>query len=300
MPRASEAADRPTTIPALAGVRGLLLDLDGVIVLRGRAIDGAAAALAELDARGIPFRIVTNTSLVGRTTLAAWGERLGLPVGADRILSGLTVSAAYTARHHPDGPILVLASEDALGEFAGQVLLTAEAADRPGATAAAVVVGDAPEVVSHANLNRAFRLVRGGAELVGMHKNPWWLTPDGPTIDSGALVAGLEYATGRKATIVGKPARSFFALAAGQVQAELAGRADGRGPGRRVRRSEIAMVGDDVRTDVRAAQRAGLRGVFVLSGKHDRRDLAEAAAERGGRPPDLVADSLVEVVAALD
>jgi ribonucleotide monophosphatase NagD (HAD superfamily) len=59
------------------------------------------------------------------------------------------------------------------------------------------------------------------------------------------------------------------------------------------------MVGDDLETDVRAAQRAGLRGAFVLTGKHTRADLA-TAAERGRTPPDLVADSLAEVVAALD
>jgi ribonucleotide monophosphatase NagD (HAD superfamily) len=60
------------------------------------------------------------------------------------------------------------------------------------------------------------------------------------------------------------------------------------------------MIGDDVRTDIRAAQRAGLRGIFVLSGKHGRADVEVAAAERGGRRPDAIAASLAEVVAALD
>jgi ribonucleotide monophosphatase NagD (HAD superfamily) len=59
------------------------------------------------------------------------------------------------------------------------------------------------------------------------------------------------------------------------------------------------MVGDDLETDVRAGQRAGLRGAFVLTGKHTRADL-EAATERGRPPPDLVAESLADVVAALD
>src|SRR6478735_10822819 len=67
-----------------------------------------------------------------------------------------------------------------------------------------------------------------------------------------------------------------------------------------LRRDEIAMVGDDVRSDVRAAQRAGLRGVFVLSGKHGPADVEAAARERGGRRPDAIAASLAEVVAALD
>ena len=69
----------------------------------------------------------------------------------------------------------------------------------------------------------------------------------------------------------------------------------------RLRRSEIAMVGDDLRTDVLAAQRAGLRGVFVLTGKHAADDARAARARRPRRArPDAVAPSLADVVAALD
>lgn len=288
----------------LHGVRGLLLDLDGVIVLKGQAIPGAAEAVASLDRRGIPYRIVTNTSLMSRESLARFGASIGIDIPPERILSGLSISAAYTARHFPGRPLYVLASDDARREFVGQRLLSDEEAGDPDASAAAVVVGDSPEVVNHPTLNRAFRLIRGGAQLVGMHKNQWWLTPDGPTIDSGAIVAGLEYSTGVRATIVGKPSREFFATAAAEIQAELGARdGGGGGGGRRVPRSALAMVGDDILTDVFAAQRAGLRGVFVLTGKHDRADVEEAVRAKGRakrRSPDLVAASLAEVVAALD
>ncbi len=280
---------------ALHGVRALLLDLDGVIALAGKAIDGAPEALATLDRRGFPFRIITNTSLVSRATLSRWGERLGAPVPAQRFQSALSASADYTARAHPGAPLYVLGSSDALTEFEGQRLLSHEEASAPDARAAAVVVGDSPEALSYDNINRAFRLVRGGAELIGMHRNPWWLTPDGPTVDAGAFVVGLEYATGTPARIVGKPSRTGFGVAVTALRREV--RAAG---GPTLHRHEIAMVGDDVRTDVRAAQRAGLRGVFVRSGKHGPADVEAAARERGGRRPDAIAASLAEVVAALD
>ena len=105
----------------------------------------------------------------------------------------------------------------------------------PDARAAAVVVGDSPEAATWDNLNRAFRLIRNGAELIGMHKNRWWLTPDGPTIDSGAFVAGLEFSAGVKARIVGKPAREFFTEAANALAAEA--RSRGEPP---LRRRDIA------------------------------------------------------------
>ena len=128
-----------------------------------------------------------------------------------------------------------------------------------------------------------------------MHRNAWWLTPDGPTLDSGAYVTGLEFATGVRAQIVGKPAPAFFSIAVEAL------RADAADAGGRLRRSEIAMVGDDIRTDVLAGQRAGLRGVFVLTGKHKLDDLGRRSGQgRGGREPQAVANSLAEVVAALD
>lgn len=282
---------------ALRGIRGLLLDLDGVIVLAGEPVPGAPEALRELERRGIPFRIVTNTSLVSRATLSAWSASLGAPIPAARFHSALSISAAYTASRLAGRALYVLASRDALAEFEGQRLLTDAEASGPEARAAAVVVGDSPESATWDNLNRAFRLIRNGAELIGMHKNRWWLTPDGPTLDSGAFVAGLEFAAGVRARILGKPSRAFFRLAAKDLAAEIAAR-DGRG---RVARSDLAMIGDDVWTDALGARRVGLRGIVVLTGKHGREEVDRAAAQgRGGGRPDAVAASLAEVVAALD
>lgn len=275
---------------ALDGVRALLLDLDGVIVVAGRLVPGAAAAIAALAPRRVPYQIVTNTSAVSRQTLSHYAHQLGAPIPAERFESALSASAAWAARVFPHGPLYVLASEDARREFAGQRLLSHDEAGQREARAAAVIVGDSPEEATFDNLNRAFRLIRGGARLVGMHRNPWWLTSDGPTLDSGAYVVGLEFAADVRATIVGKPAATFFSTGVALLR---------RQAGRELARREVAMVGDDVRTDVRAAQRAGLRGVFVLSGKHGPADVELAARERGGRRPDAVAADLTEVVAAL-
>jgi HAD superfamily hydrolase (TIGR01458 family) len=282
----------PTSLrEALSGTRAMLLDLDGVIVVAGAPVPGTTEAIEGLERRQMPYRIVTNTSAVSRDTLSRWASKLGAPIPADRFQSALSASAAWTRRTFPGQPLYVLASEDARQEFAGQQLLTHAAAGARGAAAAAVVIGDSPEEATFDNLDRAFRLVRGGATLVGMHRNPWWLTPNGPTLDSGAFVVGLEFAAETRARIIGKPSSAFFGMAVADLR-----RAVGRGLARR----DIAMVGDDVRTDIRAGQRAGLRALFVLSGKHTEADAEAAARERGGRRPDGVATSLAEVVAALD
>jgi ribonucleotide monophosphatase NagD (HAD superfamily) len=103
-------------------------------------------------------------------------------------------------------------------------------------------------------------------------------------------VAGLEFAAETRATVIGKPSPTFFSMAVADLR---------RTVGRDLRRDEISMVGDDVRTDVGAAQRAGLRGIFVESGKHGPADVEAAASERGGRRPDAIAPDLAAVVAAL-
>jgi HAD superfamily hydrolase (TIGR01450 family) len=280
----------------MRGVRGLVLDADGVLVLRGEPLPGAVEAVRRLQDRGLPFRVVTNFSQLHRETLAGWFGRSGLVVDPDRIITGTSATAAYTAATHAGRPLFVLAADDARREFDGQRLLPADEADAgPPGTVAAVVIGDAGDDLSYRNLDVAFRLVRGGAELLAMHRNPWWLTPKGPTLDAGAFVAGLEYATKRRARTLGKPSPIVFRQAVAGLVADL---------GERLPRSAFAMVGDDPQADVAAAQRVGLRGILVLSGKttaEEAERLPDAGSERGRRRgPDAIAATLTDVVAALD
>ncbi len=98
----------------------------------------------------------------------------------------------------------------------------------------------------------------------------------------GRFVVGLEYATGRQARTLGKPSPVVFRQAVAGLAADL---------GERLPRSAFAMVGDDPRADVAAAQRVGLRGILVLSGKTSAADVgarggdaARAGAARTASP----------------
>ncbi len=280
---------------ALHGVRGLLLDLDGVLVLKGKPVPGAVEALAELDRRGFPYLVVTNTSLVSRASLARWGAAAGFTTAPDRFQSALSASAELVRREYGDRPVHVITSGNARAEFAGLNVLDGPAAEAlaPGEVAA-VILGDSPDQLTRENLDRAFRLVLGGAALIGMHRNPWWLTPDGPTLDAGTFLVGLEWATRRRARIVGKPSPAFFRVAIERLAAEASARGEPV-----LRRRDLAMVGDDVVSDIGGGRRAGLRTVFVRTGKHGDAELAEAAGRRRPVRPDAVAPSIAEVVAAL-
>ena len=275
---------------ALDGLRAFILDADGVLMYRSEPIAGSPEALVELRRRAIPYRVLTNFSSAHRSSLAAaFGKATGLEVDATEIITAASAAAAYTARHHTGKPILVLAAPDARREWAGQDVVGLDEADARAEPVAAVVIGDAGDDLSYRNLDIAFRQLRNGAEFVAMHRNPWWMTPKGFTLDAGALVAGLEFALGRRAVITGKPSPVVFRQALEELRGEVAGSG-----GSRLRAGDVAMVGDDPRADVAAARRVGLRGVLVLTGKVT----ADEASASGVRL-DAVAPSLAQVVAAL-
>ena len=289
-------APMPTDLrSALDGVRAFVLDADGVLMYRGQPIPGAPEALTELRRRQIPYRVVTNFSSAHRSSLAAaFGKSTGLAVDGGEIITAASAAAAYTAGRHPGAPLLVLAQEDAKREWAGQTLISPEEADARTQPVAAVVIGDAGDELTYANLDIAYRQLHAGAEFVAMHRNPWWITPKGYTLDAGALVAGLEFALGRRAVICGKPSPVVFRQAVTELRAELQDRNDGS-RGARLRTGDVAMVGDDPRADVAAARRAGLRAILALTGK-----TSADEAKANGLRADAVAASLAEIIAALD
>jgi ribonucleotide monophosphatase NagD (HAD superfamily) len=168
---------------------------------------------------------------------------------------------------------------------------TARPPDRPTALPDAVLVGDVGERWTHALLNEAFRYVMGGAQLVALQMGHYWHGPSGLEVDAGAYVAALEYATGAKATVCGKPNREFFEAAVGAL-----GTAERRNGGTAEHRdhqalqSPIAMVGDDLWADIDGSQRAGLEGWLVRTGKFHEDTLATS-----GIRPDRVLDSVAEL-----
>jgi HAD superfamily hydrolase (TIGR01458 family) len=249
--------------PAGAGLAALLLDLEGTVYETGRLVPGAAEALARAASRGIPCCFVTNTTRRPRSAIVHELSKMGLEVEPDRVFT-----APLAAREHLLGRGLLrchLLGREALREDLGGLELVDSPAD-------AVLLGDLGDELSFERLNRAFRALLGGAELVTMARNRYWRDADGLVLDVGAFAAALEYASGKPATLVGKPSPGFFAAAL----ASLGAPAD-----------RVAVVGDDLESDVGGAQAAGMRGILVRTGKFRFEEL-----ERSAVRPDAVIDSL--------
>jgi HAD superfamily hydrolase (TIGR01458 family) len=254
----------------LSGVRALLLDLDGTVYQSGSLIPGAADALAALAARRIPHCFVTNTSSRPRSTLVRELAEMGLPVDAEQVFTAPRAARDYLLRRGLVRCHLMVAPE-VFEDFEG-----IEPAEE---RAEAVVLGYLGEAMTYSRLNRAFRLLLDGAELVTFSRNRYFAAPDGLSLDDGAFAAALEHASGRTATIVGKPAPEFFSAALRFLKTPP---------------TETAVVGDDLEGDVAGAQGAGMRGVLVQTGKFRPEDL-----ERSPVRPDAVLASLADLPAAI-
>lgn len=248
----------------------LLVDLDGVLYVEDEPVEGAGEAIARLRDSGLALRFVTNTTARSHAQTLDKLARLGFEVSSEELVT----PAALARRHCVEaghGRVALIMNEDVKDDFDG--LEESESPD-------AVIMGDLGERFGFEILNRAFRMLMDGAELVALQKNRFWLTADGLSLDAGPFVAAIEYASGKDALVVGKPSEAFFRL----VLADL-----GASP------EDAAIVGDDVETDVGGAMNAGLAGFLVRTGKYRERFVRESGIE-----PTATIDSIADLPRLLE
>jgi HAD superfamily hydrolase (TIGR01458 family) len=261
----------------MARTRAVLLDIDGTLTVSWRPLPGAVEAVTRLQEAGYAVGLVTNTTSRTRAWIASALAEAGFRVGAGGIFTAPAITAAYLARSHPGARYALLNSGDITEDLPGATIIGD--GEVPGPAPDVVIVGGAGPEFSYQALNRVFGYLLGGARLVAMARNLYWRTDAGLQLDSGAFLAGLEQAAGVQAEVIGKPAAAFFATAL----AALGATAD-----------QAVMVGDDIEADVLAAQRHGLAGVLVRTGKYREESVARAAAA-----PDHVIGSVADLPALL-
>lgn len=254
----------------LDNINGVLLDLDGTVFVGDHLVPRAAEAIAALRRGAMPIRFGTNTTRMSRAALVGRIRRLGVELGPEEVLTAPLAATSWLEKKGVRSVALCV-PETTLADFAGCTI--------DHTSPEAVIIGDLGPEWDFNRLNRAFLQIMGGAEFVALQRNRYWETGQGLALDAGAFVAALEYATGRQATIVGKPSQAFFEAAAGSMGVNLA---------------NVAVVGDDITTDVAGAQACGAVAVLVRTGKYREDDLSPALAK-----PDLVLDSVASLPWAL-
>lgn len=242
-------------------IAGVLLDLAGVVYQGGALLPGALQSIDKLRTKNLPIRFVTNTTRSSKATIISDLKSLGLIVADQELLTPAEAARGWLIAHGYEASLLV--HPELEPEFSGM----------PHAAKKAVVVADAGDSFSYAGLNQAFRHLIDGAPLLALAKNRTFKDDDGElSLDVGAFVNALEFASGEHAVVLGKPSAEFFnaALASMSCAPEAA-----------------VMVGDDAEADVAGALAAGLgSALLVRTGKYRAGD--EARFEP--RPTQTVAD----------
>ena len=260
-------------------IAAYLLDCEGTLYTDDGPVPGAPEAVARLRASRLAIRYISNTTRRPRAALVERLRGYGYPAEAGHVQTAVLAGADIlrNAGIRTVAPFLHHPALTDLGEFE----LVAGTSGRPrGSTRPdAVVVGDLGDSWTYDLLNEAFRLVADGAVLLALSRDRWWARRDGPALDAGPFVALLEAAAGVEATMAGKPVEAFWSAALNSLGASV-----------ETDRRTIAVVGDDVWTDVRGAQLAGLQGWLVKTGKFRPDSLRSSRVE-----PDRILGSAAEL-----
>ena len=247
-----------------AGGATVIFDLDGVVYLGDRGVPGAGQALAEIERGGRQVLFCTNNS---NRTRAVTAEKIRRATGYAPRGEQVFSSAMAAARLLIEDPVpsLVLGGPGIVEALEGAGAEVVEDWRR----ARAVLVGFSPHL-TYELLRDACRAVWAGARLIATNTDPSFPTDQGLWPAAGALVAAVEYATGRTAVAAGKPHRPMIEVLEGAISSD-----------------KVVMVGDQPHTDLQLAANAGWYAVLALSG-------ATRTPPSSPRP-----DAVVESIAAL-
>jgi glycerol 3-phosphatase-2 len=262
-------------VPLADRFDGLLIDLDGVVWIGREPVPGSVEALRELLDAGMRIVFVTNNP--GRLP-EAYAERLqglGVEVGPEQIVTAGTVAARLAGEAARAGGSAFVIGAPALKEMVaatGTRLLEGEEAQE-----ADVVVVSGHKGFDYEELKTAKFALDRGALLFATSHDPTMPFPGGELPGTGAVLAAVEVASGRGATIAGKPERHLFEMAKEAVRCSFWANSDQK----EQRNPRLAMVGDRISSDIDGGRAAGLETVLVLSGTTSREqaDAAEPAPD---------------------
>ncbi len=245
-------------------IKGVLLDIDGVLYTGDTPVPGAAESLQFLKENQIPFQCISNTTQKSRASISQKLDTYGLNIPEEFIFTPAAALVSVLKEKNIQ-KCFFLTETDVKKD-----LLLAGIIESNGAEA--VVVGDAGDYFNYHSLNKAFRLLIGGASFFALEKDRYWMDNEGLSLSAGPFVYGLEYASGVSAHLIGKPSSAFFAKALESMKIDA---------------SEAVMVGDDIHTDIGGSQKAGMKGILVKTGKFD-----SQRVEESGITPYRIIDSI--------
>ena len=251
-------------------MKGFLIDIQGVLLQDSEAIEGAISSIQLLQENNIPFRLLTNTTSRPLSSILQNLHEAGFNINENEIISAPIAGKIWLQKQNIKKVFLVM-EEEVKADF--------KDFEQDEINPDVILIGDIGASWNYDLLNNLFGKIINGCKLVALHKGKFWKKSGKIQLDIGAFVAALEYATGRKAEIIGKPSLDFFKNAADDMKLEL---------------EDLTMIGDDIDSDIGGAQQHGIKGVLVKTGKYNKDYVSSSKIK-----PNLVIESIAHIGAFL-
>src|SRR3972149_5599900 len=253
------------------GLRIFFFDLDGVLSV-GKVNPvylGGRDVVAKVRSLGKKVAVLTNDSTHTRREIYENLTSLGFNFSPDEILTSSYLTALYLNQRFGRASFFLVGEEGLRRELedAGHVLN----ASRPD-----VVVVGFDRKLSYEKLDSALRILTNGSVLIGRYGGAVYMSDHGPALSAGPIIKALEYGSGKRAIMIGKPSPRMFHLALQRA---------GEKPKRAV------MVGDQLETDMLGARRAGVHTILVLTGVETREAVARSKVK-----PEMVLESVDRLI----
>jgi HAD superfamily hydrolase (TIGR01450 family) len=250
----------------IKSIRLFLFDLDGTLWIgkEDPRYVGGKEVVEKLKDSGRKTFVLTNDSTHVREEIYQNLTKLGFSFAIEDILTSSYLTAQYLTERFGTASFYLIGENGLRREL--------EAAGHYASAEPEAVVIGLDRKLSYEKLDNGLQFLRAGARLVGSYGGAVYMGDRGPALSAGSIIKALEFASGKKAVMIGKPSPRMFTLAL-QLANEKAGKA--------------VMVGDQIETDVVGARKAGVHTVLVLTGVETRESVGRSKIK-----PDMIIDNL--------
>lgn len=257
-----------------SAIRLFFFDLDGVLSVgkENPSYLGGREVVVKIKSLGKKAALLTNDSTHTREEIHQNLSRLGFSFDLHEILTSSYLTGLYLTQRFGKTGFFLIGEEglqrelEAAGHYQTQ--------DKP-----TVVVVGLDRKLSYEKLDKALRLLRNGGLLIGSYGGAIYMSNHGPAMSAGPIIKALEYGSGKRAIIIGKPSPRMFRLALDHAHEKP---------------RNAVMIGDQLETDLMGAHRAGVHTILVLTGVENRESMARSEFR-----PEMVIETVDSLIDSL-
>jgi len=226
-------------------IRGVILDMDGVLWKDNLALIDMPALFAGFEARGIQVTLATNNATRTVDSVVERLAKFGAQVAPVQVFtSGMAVTYLLKQHFPSGGPVYVIGEDGLISSLAAGGFY-------PAVTDVLAVVAGLDRSFTYQKMRAATMLIRAGVPFYGTNPDATFPTPEGLVPGAGSVLAGIQIASGVTPILAGKPQPALFLMAMEAMH---------------LTPDQTLVVGDRLDTDILGGQRAGCRTALVLSG----------------------------------